>query len=476
MPSISLKKAILINGISKYSTIVFTLVFNIALARLLMPEDHGVVAVVTVFSTFFNVLADMGIGPAVIQNKELSSEDIYSIFSFTIVLSFILGGAFCVLSVILSILYSNSVYIPVGCTLSISLVFNAMNMVPQAILMKEKKFVNVGIRTVTANILSGIAGITMAVIGFKYYALVAQSVLSSAIAIIWNCYFTRPRIGKIKKESIDKIRVYSSFQLAFSIVNYFARNMDTILIGKNFGDKVVGVYDKAYKLTVYPTNNLSSVITPALHPFFSEYQNNSSLIYKKYIRALKLLSILGIYITGICFTSSKEIILILYGSNWIDAAPCFRMMSLSIWSQMLLATTGSIFQSCGNTKMLFVTGLITSALTVAGIIEGVIEGSIYAVSRNIAISYNLQMPFSFYMLISKTMHYDFKSFIIRFVPDLLMLLCVVCVGVFVNFMGCFSANFSTLVCFIINSIIVSVVFLILAFVFGQFKYLKKLIR
>ncbi|MTM62416.1 oligosaccharide flippase family protein, partial [Turicibacter sanguinis] len=81
---ISIKKATFINFVSKYSTIFIQLILNSILARLLTPDDYGIVAVVTVFTGFFTLIADMGIGPAIIQNKSLNDRDIISIFNFTV--------------------------------------------------------------------------------------------------------------------------------------------------------------------------------------------------------------------------------------------------------------------------------------------------------------------------------------------------------------------------------------------------------
>ena len=111
--------------------------FSAVLARILLPEDYGVIGVMTVFTTFFSVLANMGIGTAVIQNKELSDYDVSNIFTFNLYVAVGLSIIFAIFSVPLSKFYGNSVYIPIGCLLSVSLFFSTMNMLPNALLMKE---------------------------------------------------------------------------------------------------------------------------------------------------------------------------------------------------------------------------------------------------------------------------------------------------------------------------------------------------
>ena len=108
--------------------LLYTSGFSAVLARILLPEDYGVIGVMTVFTTFFSVLANMGIGTAVIQNKELSDYDVSNIFTFNLYVAVGLSIIFAIFSVPLSKFYGNSVYIPIGCLLSVSLFFSTMNM------------------------------------------------------------------------------------------------------------------------------------------------------------------------------------------------------------------------------------------------------------------------------------------------------------------------------------------------------------
>jgi teichuronic acid exporter len=135
---VSLKKATIINATSKYATVILGLLFSAVLSRLLSPEDYGIVAVVTVFTNFFSLFADMGIGTAVIQNKRLSDDDENRIFTFTLYVGIALFVLFSMFSILLVKIYENTVYYVVGPLLGISLALTTFNMVPNARLMKSK--------------------------------------------------------------------------------------------------------------------------------------------------------------------------------------------------------------------------------------------------------------------------------------------------------------------------------------------------
>ena len=218
--------------------------------------------------------------------------------------------------------------------------------------------------------------------------------------------------------SLEKIRSYSGYLFGFNLINYFARNLDNLLIGKYMGPAQLGYYDKSYKLMLYPVNNLTHVITPVLHPILSEHQNDKTYIYDKYRQVVKVLSLLGAFITPFFWFSSGEIIPILYGKQWLPAIPCLQWMALAMWAQMILSSAGTIFQSLGDTRRLLWSGSMNAIMVVVFIIAGLAEGSIVAVARNVAIAYNLQFVATFYILVHLSFGFRTRDFLKGLLPDL----------------------------------------------------------
>ena len=429
MATSSIKNAVYLNAAARYSTLVLRLLFNAALARILVPEDFGVVAVAMVFTTFFSLLSDMGLGAGIIQNKELSRDDIGSIFAFSLRLGLVLMGAFALLSFPMAHFYGNQALVPVGMLLSIQLFFNTLNVVPNALLLKQKEFKKVALRILCACLTSGTVGIVLALLGLKYYALAVQAILDAMFIFGWNYFSTRPPMArKPGRASLEKIRSYSSYLFGFNLVNYFARNLDNLLIGKYMGAAQLGYYDKSYKLMLYPVNNLTHVITPVLHPILSEHQDDKAYIYEKYRQVVKVLSLLGAFITPFFWFASEEIIPILYGKQWLPAIPCLQWMALAMWAQMILSSAGTIFQSLGDTRRLLWSGSMNAVLVVVFIIAGLAEGSIVAVARNVAIAYNLQFVATFYILVHLSFGFRTREFLKGLLPDLCVMAAVALAG------------------------------------------------
>ena len=133
----SVKQAAIINMSSKYLVIIIQLIYTAILSRILTPEDYGIVAIINVFVNFFNVLADMGIGSAVIQRQDLGKKEVNSIFTFSCLISVALAFVFMLLSLPISWFYEDNVYLKLGPLLAISVFF-------QYIKYRTERFVNEG--------------------------------------------------------------------------------------------------------------------------------------------------------------------------------------------------------------------------------------------------------------------------------------------------------------------------------------------
>lgn len=429
---VNLRSGIIITFIAKYSNIIVQLIINSILARLLGPEEFGVVAVITVFTSFFTILGDMGLGPAIIQNKTLKDKEISDIFKTSIIISICMGCLFYIFSYFIAFFYGNKIYIKLGFMLAFSVMFCILKIVPNAIIYKSKNFKLAGIIQIVANVSIGIVTIMFAINGWSYYSLILDSILKNGLIFILCLYFSKVRLKKgFSIESVKKIRNYSSYQFSFNFINYFTRNLDNILTGKFLGSSTLAYYDKAYKLMLYPIQNLTHVITPVLHPVLSEYQNQKEIIYEAYIKVIKVLAYLGIFISVFCFFSSKEIIRIMYGERWDSTIPIFKILSVSIVIQMVLSSIGSIFQSTGNVDKLFKTGVISSIFTVGAILIGVFSGSLVVLATVVTISFFFNFIQSYYVLITQVFEKKFSEFLFS-LKNIAIIGTIMCLGYFIT--------------------------------------------
>lgn len=388
---------------SKYISMGASLVITAVLARLITPADFGLVAIVTVFTGLFSLLSDMGVGTAIVQYRDLTEKDYGGIFGFSILLAVGLAATFCAVSPLIAMFYSDGRLVSLCLAASPTLLFSTLNMVPEGLMLKGKRFDRIAVRLVVATVVSGAMAIVAALTGAGAISIVVQSVLSAGIVLVWNL-ITKPirHVSLHFMAPLRKIFSYSAYQFGFSLINYFSRNFDNMLVGRFLGSDQLGYYDKAYKLTTYPISAFSSVIGSVVQPFMAEHQDDPDVIFECWMKVEKLLSLVGATVAAVFFCCSAEIVWVLYGPGWEPSIPVFAVLSISVYFQMMGNTSGAFFQSLGHTDFLFREGLINICITFCGLFLGFFGGSILTVAYGIGTAYCLHEITIVYYLVYRS--------------------------------------------------------------------------
>ena len=178
-------------SLAKYAGLAISMVISFVMARLLEPQDFGIIGIATVIITFINLLTDFGLGPAIIQSDKIDSRDINSIFSFTLVTGIVASGLFFLSANMIGDYYNNQQLVKIIRILPLNILFASLNIVPNSLLLKEKKFKIIAYRTVLINLVTGVFAIIAAYYGYGVYALVLQSVLSAFGIFIINYNYSK---------------------------------------------------------------------------------------------------------------------------------------------------------------------------------------------------------------------------------------------------------------------------------------------
>lgn len=418
-------RAVLWQLLSRYASVAIQLVITMVLARLISPEQYGVVAIVTVFTTLFSTLADVGIGPAVIQ-YDLDNDEASGLFVFTVLFGMCLAGIFCLVSGYIASFYDQQLLVPLCCIASLSIIFNAADMVPNGLMLKHKEFKLVAIRTLVTTLVSGAISISLAFLGFGSFALVINTVAQALFIVSWNLKGSGLKVTNVHfMAPLKKVLRYSIFQAGFSTVNYFARNLDNLLTGKFFGEVALGNYDKAYKLSVFPNQYLSGVISSVMQPYLVKNKDNKAYIYDKYLDVARTLASLGAWISAVFILCSEEIIYVLYGPQWGIAASILSILGISTMFQMVNSVVGAIFQTIDHTDYMFYTSIINTIITVLGICLGIAGGDVNFLALGVAIAYMLQTVVNSIFLVGKGLGFSVLRYAIHFFPEM----CIVLVSI-----------------------------------------------
>ena len=400
-------KGVLWNAVQKYSTMLVTLVVTMVMARILSPENFGVVAIAMVAINFLNIFSSMGIGPAIIQRKDLSDNDINHIYSFSVYVAILLSILLFFASWPIASYYENAILKSVCQILCINVFFSTINMVPTALMSKHKRFKEMAIRSLVLSIISGVVSVVGAYYGLGIYSLLITPILSAIGLYMYNIHYYPVTFHiRFSFEPLRKIYSYSIYQFAFQFVGFFSLNLDRLIIGKSISPVSLGYYDKAHTLVKLPLSSLSGIVTPVLHPFLSDYQTEIGIIRNGHNKIVKLLTSISLPITVILYFCGSELIEVLFGSQWGKSVMTFQILTLSLTPNMILSTSGAFWQSTNCTKYLFWTGLLNSTVIILGYI---FSSSVFGTIEAMAAVYVLTVYVVFFITYAIMYHRVFKA-------------------------------------------------------------------
>lgn len=409
-------------ALAKYSNIIISLIVAGILARLLSPDDFGVMAIATVIIAFFNLFTDMGISPAIVQHKSLTKHELSDIFSFTVWTGIGMAILFFAASWIIADYYQSDILRTLCQLLSINLFFASANIVPEALFYRNKEFKFIAIRSFAIQLIGGTGAVIAALCGAGLYALIINPILSSSLIFLISCRrYPQQLRFTLGLHALRKIFSYSLYQFMFNVINYFSRNLDKLLIGKYMGMSSLGYYEKSYRLMMLPLQNITQVITPVMHPIFSDYQNDKEKLVSSYERIVRFLAFIGLPLSVLLLFIAREVTLIIFGDQWIPSIPIFQILTLSVGIQIILSSSGSIFQAAGDTRSLFVCGLFSSILNVTGIMLGIFYfGTLTAVATCIVITFTINFIQCYWQMYRVTFRRNAKSFVQQLLSPLLL--------------------------------------------------------
>ena len=277
-------------------------------------------------------------------------------------------------------------------------------------------------RSLTVQIAGGTAAIAAAYAGAGIYALTINPVFSSLMFLAIN-YRQNPLPLRLRpgRKALGKVFSFSAYQFSFQLINYFSRNLDKLLMGRYMSLSQLGYYDKSYRLMMLPLQNIAYVISPVMHPIFSEMQHDLKQLGASYLKVVRLLAFIGLPLSAVLFFTAQELVLIIFGDQWEPSVPVFRILALSVGIQIVMSTSGSIFQAANATRMLFLCGVFSAALNVAAICTGIFAfGTTEAVAWCICASFAVNFVQCYHALFCLTLRTGWRPFWQNFLSPLLL--------------------------------------------------------
>ncbi len=364
---------------SKISTQVIQLFFMLLLARYISPADFGTIGVLSIFITISNVLIDSGMSASLIKEKDITTDDCSSLFTFNISVSVLLYCIIYICSPLIEHYFHIETLARVCKLIAIPIIINAISIVPKTLLVKRLKFnIIFWVQFISMLLSCVITAVFVVVYEWKLDALILYYNLSAIFPsvgyVLWMKYIPR---FKIKKQSIQKLFGFGFFNTMSNIVDTIYENILSIFIGKYLNVAQVGYYSQAKRLEEVPSKSITDLICGTSFPLLCTNNEDKDWYIRKIIQIQHVLYSIMIPIMMLIMIYAKDIIRLVLGENWAQASPYLILLAFAgIW--VIIENTNRTFiKSLGRADIMFWASIFKRALGIIIIILALLLSPAY---------------------------------------------------------------------------------------------------
>lgn len=340
-------------------------------SRFLSPREIGLMSIAVVVVNFTNIIRDMGSSAAIIQREVVTDDLKKSVFTLNFSLGILIFIFVFFFSDCISKFYHEPQLAIILKFIALTFPINSATSIHLALLERESLFSKIAKVEVFSSLLSLSIAVSLSIHGVGVYSLVVQTLLYSITSAIGFCICSSWRASFLFSfKEIKSILYFTTNLTAFNFINFASRNVDQIIIGKAFSSSVLGQYSLAYRLMLFPVQNITFVLTRSLYPLLSRLQNHKNEAFQVYMQSLRAISIITPpLMIGLAFIS-KDFVSLFFGSKWDLVSHILVWLAPVAIMQSLVSTTGSVFMSGGRTRILLLISIYNAILQVGAFIIG----------------------------------------------------------------------------------------------------------
>ncbi|MBE3142809.1 MAG: lipopolysaccharide biosynthesis protein [Planctomycetes bacterium] len=355
----------------------------IILARLLTPEDYGIVAMVTAITGLVNIFQELGLSSATIQSRDITHEQLSGLFWINAALGVLIMVIIAASGPILAWFYHKPQLTLVTAGISCTSFLSCLGTQQGALLARQMRFATMAIIRVASLVAGLLAAVIVALSGGRYWALVASPVVTALCTTFGNWIASGFRPGLPRRgRGIRPLVRFGAHMTAFDFVNYIHRNFDNVLIGRAWGAEQLGLYNKAYSLLMLPIQNLNTPLARVAFPAMSRLQGDPIRFRSYFIKYCSIMAFVSMPFVAFLFTSSKNVIRLLLGSRWLGAAQLFSILALVAFIQPVSNLRVTVLLALGQGGRNFRWGLYNAIITVVSFFCGLPWGA-----KGVAVAY-----------------------------------------------------------------------------------------
>ena len=376
---VDLKRKSVIGGIAAVSAqgvkFFLQMATTMVLARLLSPKDFGLQGMVVVVIGFLALFRDAGLGMATVQRLEVTHEQTSTLFWINVAVGAILASLCAASAPLLVAFYHEPLLYWVAVVSGTTFVFNGLAAQHAALLQRDMRFVTQAKIDVAGLAVGCATGIVMASLGCRYWSLVGMAVASSIVgaAAVWLAVPWVPGPPR-RRSGILSMLHFGGLATCNGFVVFLAWNTEKLLLGRFWGADALGMYGRAYQLVTLPVLQLNGAVTGVAFPAFSRIQHDAERLARSFLRGYSMLISLSIPITITSALFAEEIVRIVLGPKWMEAAPIVRLLAPIALVFAVANPLSWLVMSTGRAGRALSISMATTPLVIVGIVLGLSHG------------------------------------------------------------------------------------------------------
>lgn len=324
----------------------------IVLARILVPADFGLVAILAFFASISELLVDSGFSQALIQRQNTTRIEESTIFFFTLIMGAVIGLGLCVIAPWIAIFFGYAILEDLTRVLALNVFINSFGTIHITLLTKKMDFRTITKVGITATIFSAVIAISMALEGWGVWSLIGQTLSATVVRVItlWVFHPWRPQ-WTFDTQALSSCFRFGGFLLLTGILNKLYTNLYAMLIGKLHSVHNVGLYFQAQRLQQMPVNVLTHIVGRVAFPLFSVAANDKPRLAKGLRKALRSVMFVNApLMIGLCFLA-EPIVYSVFGEKWLPCVVVLRILSIAGLLWPLNALNINVLKAQGHSAL-----------------------------------------------------------------------------------------------------------------------------
>jgi O-antigen/teichoic acid export membrane protein len=354
-----------------------SIVATAILARLLTPQDYGLIGMVAVFTGFVAMFKDLGLSLATVQRAEIGYDQISTLFWVNVTISAAITLLMILLAPLIGWFYGEPRLILITMVTAIGFVFGGLAVQHEALLKRQMRFYALSVIAFTSMMIGYVVGIFFAWRGARYWSLVFSqlALLASNSLGVWLVCRWRP--GRPKRNTgVRSMLSFGGNVTGYALINYISKNCDNLIVGRAFGAQLLGLYSKATQLLSLPTDQINEPLATVTIPALSRLADSPERYRQAYLRIMEKVIMVTMPAVMLMLATADWLVLIILGPQWGYTAKIFIFMGVAGLFQPVAATGGWLLVSQGRVRDMLRWSMINAPISILSLLAGLPWGAV----------------------------------------------------------------------------------------------------